>query len=194
MLKLVCEQVYLKLQVVMFYNRLLNREINIMIVREIKTSDAENLAVLIQEVEGSSQYMLWEEGERNIQPENQLKMIESMMNNENSTILVAEDGNMLVGYLLVIGGNARRNRHSGYIVIGILKDFRGKGVGTLLLEELEQWAFKHNLRRLELTVITRNEAGLSLYKKMGFEIEGTKRDSLFIDGEYLDEYYMSKLL
>ncbi|MFC4403809.1 hypothetical protein [Gracilibacillus xinjiangensis] len=65
--------------------------------------------------------MLWEEGERNIEPENQLKMIESMKNSENSTILVAEDGNGLVGYLLVIGGNARRNRHSGYIVFGILK-------------------------------------------------------------------------
>jgi len=45
-----------------------------------------------------------------------------------------------------------------------------------------------------LTVVTQNKAGLSLYKKMGFEIEGTKRDSLFIDGKYVDEYYMSKLL
>ncbi|MFC4403808.1 GNAT family N-acetyltransferase [Gracilibacillus xinjiangensis] len=62
------------------------------------------------------------------------------------------------------------------------------------MQKLEQWASKHNLRRLELTVVTGNEAGLSLYKKMGFEIEGTKRDSLFIDGEYLDEYYLSKLL
>ena len=165
-----------------------------MIVREIETSDAENLAVLIQQVEESSQYMLWEEGERNIQPENQLKMIENMKSNDNSTIFVAEDGNRLVGYLMVIGGNARRNKHSCYIVIGILKDCRGKGVGTLLFEELERWAPKHNLHRVELTVVTRNEAGLSLYKKMGFEIEGTKRESLFIDGEYVDEFYMSKLL
>ncbi|PKR77665.1 GNAT family N-acetyltransferase [Halalkalibacillus sediminis] len=165
-----------------------------MIIREIKTSDAENLAVLIQQVEGSSQYMLWEKGERNFQSDNQLKMIESMKDNENSTILVAEVENGLIGYLLVIGGNTKRNRHSGSIVIGILKGYRGKGVGTLLFGELEQWASKHNLRRLELTVVTRNKAGLSLYKKMGFEIEGTKKGSLYIDGEYLDEYYMSKIL
>ena len=31
-------------------------------------------------------------------------------------------------------------------------------------------------------------------KKMGFEIEGTKRDSLRVDGVYVDEYYMAKLL
>ena len=165
-----------------------------MIVREVKTSDANNLAVLIQQVDGSAQYMLWEEGERNIQLENQQKMIESMKNKDNSTILVAEDGNRLVGYLLVIGGSARRNRHSCYIVIGILKEYRGKGVGSQLFDELERWASKHKLRRIELTVVTRNKAGLSLYKKKGFEIEGTKRNSLFIDGQYLDEYYMSKLL
>lgn len=167
---------------------------NLMIIRKIKISDAENLAALIQQVEGSSQYMLWEEGERKSDSDNQLKMIESMKNNENSTILVAENENGLVGYLMVIGGKARRNRHSGYLVIGILNGYRGKGIGTLLFEELEQWASKQKLRRLELTVVTRNEAGLYLYKKMGFEIEGTKRDSLFIDGEYLDEYYMSKIL
>jgi RimJ/RimL family protein N-acetyltransferase len=42
--------------------------------------------------------------------------------------------------------------------------------------------------------MTHNEAGLALYKKMGFKIEGTKKDSLFVDGVYIDEYYMSKLL
>jgi RimJ/RimL family protein N-acetyltransferase len=29
---------------------------------------------------------------------------------------------------------------------------------------------------------------------MGFEIEGTKRDSLIVDGEYVDELYMAKIL
>jgi|SRR5699024_10500225 len=162
-------------------------------IREIKTSDVGEFTRLIQEVERSAQYMLWESGERDIQPDKQLKMIESIRSKENSTVFVAEE-NQLVGYLLVIGGNARRNKHSAYIVIGILEDYRGKGVGTLLFKELEQWSLNHNMHRIELTVVTSNEAGISLYKKMGFEIEGRKRDSLFINGEYVDEYYMSKLL
>jgi RimJ/RimL family protein N-acetyltransferase len=37
-----------------------------------------------------------------------------------------------------------------------------------------------------------NEAAVSLYKKMGFEIEGIKKKSLNIEGKYLDEYYMGK--
>lgn len=165
-----------------------------MIIREVKLSDADKLANLIQQVEKYSTYMLWEPGERNIQTKDQLKMIKGIKSSENSTILVAENANELVGFLLARGGNARRNKHAAYIVVGILNDYRGKGIGTKLFNELDRWASNNNIHRLELTVVTKNEAGLALYKKQGFEIEGTKRDSLFIDGEFVDEYYMSKLL
>lgn len=166
-----------------------------MIIREIKTSDAEKFSTLTPQVEAESEYMLWEAGERNVQIEQQLKMIEGIDQKDNSTILIAEKDNKdLVGFLMSAGGNAKRNKHSSYIVMGILKEYRGKGIGTKLFGELERWAFNHKINRLELTVVTRNEAALSLYKKMGFEIEGTKRHSLCIDGEFVDEYDMSKLL
>jgi Acetyltransferases, including N-acetylases of ribosomal proteins len=48
------------------------------------------------------------------------------------------------------------------------------------------------LTRLELTVMVHNERAIALYKKMGFEIEGTKKRSMRIDGQYVDEYYMAK--
>lgn len=51
----------------------------------------------------------------------------------------------------------------------------------------------NGVHRLELTVMENNESGVALYKKMGFDIEGMKRDSLY-DGQYINEYYMSKLL
>lgn len=165
-----------------------------MLVREITTADAQEFLKLTQQVEKTSEYMLWEAGERKVSLDQQRKMIERIGTDGNSTILVAEEENRLIGFLMAIGGNARRNKHSVYIVIGILHDFRGKGVGTKLFEGLEKWAIPLQIHRLELTVLTRNAAGLSLYKKMGFEIEGTKRHSLLIDGEFVDEYYMSKIL
>ncbi|WP_353611594.1 GNAT family N-acetyltransferase [Bacillus sp. FJAT-25509] len=59
---------------------------------------------------------------------------------------------------------------------------------------MEEWAIKHSISRLELTVVKQNEAGVGLYKKMGYEIEGTKRNSLIINSNSFDEYYMAKLL
>ncbi|MDQ0351357.1 RimJ/RimL family protein N-acetyltransferase [Alkalibacillus filiformis] len=163
-------------------------------IREVHVSDAEKLSTLIQQVDETSEYMLWEPGERNISGDQQEKMIDSFLEKANSTILVAEFEGQLVGYLLAMGGNARRNSHSAYVVLGVLQGYRGHGIGTRLFSELERWATESDIHRLELTTVVRNEAGVSLYKKMGFEIEGTKRDSLFIGGEFVDEYYMSKIL
>ncbi|GAB3790915.1 hypothetical protein GCM10028868_04180 [Virgibacillus kimchii] len=75
-----------------------------------------------------------------------------------------------------------------------MDDYQGKGIGTALFCELEKWAMQNGLHRLELTVITDNLAGITLYKKAGFQKEGVKRDSLYMDGKYVNEYYMSKIL
>jgi RimJ/RimL family protein N-acetyltransferase len=33
-----------------------------------------------------------------------------------------------------------------------------------------------------------------LYEKYGFAIEGIRKKSMNVDGEYIDEFYMAKLL
>lgn len=38
------------------------------------------------------------------------------------------------------------------------------------------------------------EPGIALYKKQGFEIEGTRKHAYIINGQYVDEYYMGKIL
>jgi len=165
-----------------------------MIIRQIEVNDAEELSKLIGKVESESPYMLFEAGEREISSERQRQRIESINLEDKSEIFVAEYDNKLIGYLFAIGGQANRTKYSAYIVIGILNQYRGQGIGTKLFMELEEWALNQKIHRLELTVITKNEVGVVLYKKMGFEIEGIKRDSLYIDGEFVDEYYMSKLI
>ncbi|WP_066175809.1 GNAT family N-acetyltransferase [Bacillus marinisedimentorum] len=165
-----------------------------MIIREINASDTEAFLNLTAEVERTSDFMLWEEGERTITAADQRNRIEAMKQSENSTILLAEVNNKLAGYVMAFGGNAKRNKHSAYLVAGVLKEYRGIGIGTELFKEMEKWAVDHGIHRLELTAVTQNEAGVALYKKIGFEIEGTKRDSLFIGGRYVDEYYMGKLI
>jgi RimJ/RimL family protein N-acetyltransferase len=163
-------------------------------IREVMESDAECFGLLIQEVESSTNFMLFGPGEREINPERQLNMIRSFKEEPNSTIFVCECEKELVGYLIAKGGFAERNRHSAYLVIGILEKYRGKGIGTSLFEKLHKWANEKQIHRLELTVMAHNVHAIALYKKMGFEVEGTKRNSLKINNEYVDEYFMSMLL
>ena len=122
------------------------------------------------------------------------KRIESIKEEKSSTILIAEENGVVVGYLFAVGGHQTRAKHSVYIVVGIEENYRGKGVGASLFRKLEEWAKQQNIHRLELTVMVHNNAGIALYKKMGFEIEGTKKHSLFINGKFRDEFYMAKLI
>lgn len=163
-------------------------------IREIKQEDAEAFVSLIKQVDSESEFMLFEAGERTIEPEQQRERIQGIEASETSTIFVAEDDSELIGYLVAIGNEVNRKKHSVYLVIGIKQTHQGRGVGTELFKALEEWASERNIHRLELNVSTRNEGGLALYRKFGFEVEGLKRNSMFVDGEYVDEYYMGKLL
>ena len=90
-------------------------------------------------------------------------------------------------------GRLNRIAHSAYIVVGILREYRGKGIGTEFFKRLNAWAEEKKMTRPELTVICENEAAKHLYLKSGFEIEGVKRKSVCVDGAYLDEYCMARI-
>ncbi|MTD29848.1 GNAT family N-acetyltransferase [Planomicrobium sp. YIM 101495] len=157
------------------------------------SSDADQLVNVIKNAEDSG-YMLFDPGERKVAPAAFAKFIDTVNANEKSAVFIAEEDREILGYMFVQNEKPKRVSHRAYIVIGIHSDSRGKGIGKALFLHLFEWAKKVNLHRLDLTVIAKNEAAVALYKKVGFEIEGVKRDSLLIDGEYVDEYYMSKLI
>lgn len=159
-------------------------------IRSARTGDAEKLVKLIRDAEDSG-FMLFEPGERQLSADQLGRRIEALEKDAASDILLAEKDGELAGYLFIIG-NGRP--HCVYIAIGIAETSRGQGVGTKLFEGLDEWAVARKIHRLELTVMVQNRAGLALYQKMGYKIEGIKKNSLKVDGEYIDEYYMAKLI
>lgn len=162
-----------------------------MIIRKAIPTDAERLIVLMKHVE-ESKHMLYEPGERQTTSEQLEKRLTS--SSEETVVFVAEEQTDLIGYLFAIGDTVKRKQHSVYLVIGVHQHCRAKGTGTQLLRAVETWAIDKMLHRIELTVLEKNTAAIALYKKMGFMVEGVKRDSICIDGEYANELYMAKLL
>jgi len=163
-------------------------------IKEITVCDAEDHLNLCFQLDTETKFMLFEPGERSITLDAHKEFILSLLNSMNSTMLIAEHNNRLVGHLTVLGGKTRRTRHLGYLVLGILKEYTGRGIGTNFFNFLENWRIKTNIKKFELTVMVHNYAAIALYKKMGFEIEGIKKKSIIIDGNYIDEYYMGKTL
>jgi len=164
-----------------------------MFIRSININDAEKFLDLLKRLDTETKNMMFEPGERKTTIEDMKEKIKDTFDS-NALILVAEDNDEIVGYLSGERGFANRIKHSAYIVIGILNSHRGRGIGTKLFEQLDTWTMENNITRLELTVMTRNENGVRLYEKMGFKKEGIKARSLIVDGKYVDEYYMAKIM
>jgi RimJ/RimL family protein N-acetyltransferase len=179
--------------------RLLHRkaiceEALMMAIREIQESDAAAYLELGRQLDAETAFMMLEPGERTTSTEQQRERIRTALASPNSATFVVADGGRLVGVLGATGGAYRRNRHCAHLFIGVLQAYCGQGLGTRLFVTAERWARAKGLRRLELTVMVHNQAGIALYRKMGFIVEGLRKDSLLVNGNYIDEYYMVKIL
>ncbi|MGI2329043.1 GNAT family N-acetyltransferase [Planococcus sp. YIM B11945] len=162
-------------------------------IRKAKHEDSKAILAVMKDAEQSG-YMLVNPGERNVAPEQFGGFIETINQKEKSGLFVACENDRILGYLMVQNEELQRVAHRAYLVIGVHSESRGKGIGRALFTYVLHWAKNKGLHRLDLTVIAYNHDAVELYKKMGFEVEGVKRDSLLVDGRYVDELYMSKLL
>lgn len=164
------------------------------VLRTIRAEDAQQFLALCRQLDQETHFMMLEPGERTTTVDQQRERINRVLAQPNQTILVAEEDGELIGYISGMGGDYRRNWRTVHIVIGILQRYSGQGIGKRMFQMLEEWAKSQSMHRLELTVMTHNQRGIALYQRMGFQVEGVKRDDLFVDGGYIDQYMMAKLL
>lgn len=161
-------------------------------IRKCEINDADNMLKMLLELDKETEYMLFEADER----PNDVNRVKAMINqsaNGDNLLLIATEEDDIIGFLSAQRGIPRKIKHTAYIVVGIREKFRGKGIGKKLFLELDLWAKENNISRLELTVMCPNSIAKQLYEKNGFEVEGIKRNSIFMNGKYIDEYYMSKI-
>lgn len=163
-----------------------------MIIREIKKEDSENFLKFLKTLDNESSFMLYEPLERKTTVLEMENNIDSTISSGSIIYILEEEE--ICGYVLASRGRANKNKHSAYIVIGILEKTCNKGYGRKLLTKIEQWAKINMVTRLELTVMENNKPALALYKKMGYEIEGRKVNSLKMKGEFVNEFYMGKII
>jgi RimJ/RimL family protein N-acetyltransferase len=164
-----------------------------MIIREANIKDADGFWEMQHDLDKETKFMLYEPGER----KKNINIIEDLINksvNGENLLLLAEEDMKIVGFISAQRGVPIRIKHTAYIVIGIRRAFQGQGIGSEFFRKLDSWAIEQNIKRLELTVMSPNEPAKHLYEKYGFFVEGVKQKAILLDGEFIDEFYMAKLL
>lgn len=133
-------------------------------------------------------------GERAADVAEMRAVIEGFRDTDGYCLLNAWEGNEPVGEVTLVRGQYRRTRSTAAVGIGVLKRFWGRGVGLALMRRVEEEARAWDLHRLELTVFASNPKAIAFYERLDYRREGIKRDAVMIDGEYVDEIMMAKLL
>lgn len=107
---------------------------------------------------------------------------------------VALDGERVVGWCNIVANEGEGFTHRGTLGMGVLSGYRGKGIGTSLIDRTIEAARAAGLERVELAVFASNLPAIKLYEKTGFVTEGVKKRARKIDGAYDDIVQMALFL
>ena len=111
---------------------------------------------------------------------------------KNYAQYVALRGEEVIGWADIIPLSHPTMAHVGGLGMGVLADYRGRGIGSRLLSAATEHAWESGLKRLELEVFADNEPAIRLYKKHGYVQEGLKRYARFVDGDYQNIVVMAQ--
>lgn len=105
-----------------------------------------------------------------------------------------KEGSEVIG-LVVISKGTHRIKHIAYLdKLAINQSLGRKGLGTIFFNEIISSLKAEGFSKIELGVEVDNQRAISFYEKFGFIIEGTRKNLLNREGEFIDNYYMAKML
>ena len=106
---------------------------------------------------------------------------------------IAVVGDKIVGWCDIASFNRPAFAHSGVLRMGIVRDYRGIGLGKKLMQIVLDKGREMGLTRVELDVREDNETAIEMYKKFGFVVEGVKRNACKTEGIYSNVMTMGLL-
>ncbi len=104
--------------------------------------------------------------------EEEAAVIAAREDSRDSVMLLAKDGERIVG-CASFSGSFRRMGHRGDAAVSVAKAYWGQGVGRALMEGLIAFARENGFTLMDLQVRADNHRAIRLYEKLGFQKIGT---------------------
>jgi RimJ/RimL family protein N-acetyltransferase len=100
-----------------------------------------------------------------------------------------------IGYIFLSERVPQLTHHRNTeIAVQIIAEEQGKGYGTEAINWALDWSFKiAGLHRVGIECFSFNDGARRLYERMGFVLEGRKREAVFFDGAWHDIIELSML-
>jgi ribosomal protein S18 acetylase RimI-like enzyme len=108
-------------------------------------------------------------------PEDEVNMrVNRMMNHiyPPSIFIVVKVNRIIRGLIISETGDTANTHHVGWLRMEVHPDFRHRGLGTILLDQMKTAAKSEGLKRLEITSYEDNQRAARFFRRNGFAQEG----------------------
>jgi RimJ/RimL family protein N-acetyltransferase len=166
------------------------------VIRTAQPDDAETLLEYVRGVVEETDFFIPESDELPRTVEEERTWIQDHLSHPGKILLLAEMHSGIVGNVRFESGQYRRTAHRGNLSMAVVKQWRGRGVGTSLLQAALDWAeLISRVEKVCLEVFATNSAAIGLYNKLGFVEEGRRiKDIKLGAGNYVDTVTMYKFV
>jgi len=127
-------------------------------------------------------------------PLEKVREFQESLISKNGAVFYAINGDQVVGWCDAFPMDNPRQKHRASLGMGLLPEYRGKGIGSQLLISTINKSKECGLEKIELQVYTSNKPAIALYKKYGFEEEGIIKSYRKLEGQNYDCLSMAKFL
>jgi len=159
-------------------------------IRHAVPADAGALIALAAAVgREPGEWLLTTDVERSVSDER--RYLRAVQRHADAAVLVALDGDAVVGRLSVARDPHPASRHVADLGLMVAESHRRRGIGRALLDACVAWARGAGISKLELHVFPWNEPAIALYDRFGFEREGLRRRHYLRAGVMVDALLMA---
>lgn len=162
--------------------------------RQAVPADAERLLAYLKLVGGESDNLSFGPQGVPLTVEQEAQILANSQENPRSTMLLALDGDEIVGIGSIDCPRSARFAHRRGLALSVRKPWWGRGIGSALMERLISFARESGAEIVSLEVRSDNERAKALYRKFGFVPFGTYRKFFKLGGAYFDADYMNLYL
>ncbi len=165
------------------------------VIRYPKVKDVKEMCGYINELSAEQTFIAFQGKQFTVEEER--AVIQSSldrMENKMAIKLVAFSGERMIAIADISMSGKDAMRHEGAFGISVRNEFRGQGVGRLLMQTIIDEALKNipELKIISLGVFGNNTVAIGMYKDLGFVEFGRLPEGVLHKGEYIDHVYMYK--
>jgi ribosomal protein S18 acetylase RimI-like enzyme len=158
-------------------------------IRKAVAADAVQLLEFMKRIGGETDNLTFGGEGLPFSVEDEAVYISSMENSRDNLMLLAKDGEVIVGNAS-LSRMPRRMSHRGDFSVAVAKDYWNKGIGRALLEKVIAFAKENDFAVIDLQVRSDNQGAIHLYEKYGFQKIGSHPAFFKINGENVSFDYM----